>query len=169
MPFNCTNDRVLWGKRHRGLQRRLNIIKTVKTTALCLSTVQMTAYCGGNGTEVCNAYSKLIIFARLWSKTRNYPCIVLYFERSFAPLATMHAIRIFILWIRLEVRTSNRVKINYVKTPLFPNFESLEPSFDGLDTRLKHLETRFEPRSSNLLGIEYRGSRSRFEGLSTYL
>ena len=135
MPFNCINDRVLWG----------------------------------NGTEVCNAYSKLIIFARLWSKTRKYPCIVLYFERSFAPLATMHAIRIFIPWIRLEVRTSNRVKINYVKTPLFPNFESLEPSFDGLDTRLKHLETRFEPRSSNLLGIEYRGSRSRFEGLSTYL
>ena len=123
----------------------------------------MTAYCGGNGTEVCNAYSKLIIFARLWSKTRKYPCIVLYFERSFAPLATMHAIRIFIPWIRLEVRTSNRVKINYVKTPLFPNFESLEPSFDGLDTRLKHLETRFEPRSSNLLGSEYRGSRSRFE------
>lgn len=129
----------------------------------------MTAYCGGNGTEVCNAYSKLIIFARLWSKTRNYPCFVLYFERSFAPLATMYAIRIFILWIRLEVRTSNRVKINYAKTPLFPNFESLEPSFDSLDIRLKHLETRFEPRSSNLLGIEYRGSRSRFEGLSTYL
>ena len=117
----------------------------------------------GNGTEVCNAYSKLIIFARLWSKTRNYPCIVLYFERSFAPLATMHAIRIFIPWIRLEVRTSNRVKINYAKTPLFPNFESLQPSFDGLDARLKHLETRFEPRSSNLLvsSIEVRDRGSR--------
>ena len=50
-------------------------------------------------------------------------------------------------------------KINRTKTPLFPILNCFDPSFEDLDTQLKHLETQLEPWSSKLSNIEDRGLR----------